>query len=53
MDISKIAKKLIKEVAHDGIISQQAVLEHADIDSEEYFEIQKILLDHNVDIIEP
>lgn len=53
MDISKIAKKLIKEVAHDGIISQQAVLEHADIDSEEYFEIQKILLDHNIDIIEP
>jgi RNA polymerase primary sigma factor len=53
MDILKIAKKLIKEVAHDGIISQKAVLEHADLDSDEYFEIQKLLLDSNIDIIEP
>jgi RNA polymerase primary sigma factor len=53
MDILKIAKKLIKEVAHDGMISQKAVLEHADLDSDEYFEIQKLLLDSNIDIIEP
>jgi RNA polymerase primary sigma factor len=53
MDISKITKKLIKEVAHDGMISQKAVLEHADLDSDEYFEIQKLLLDNNIDIIEP
>lgn len=53
MDIIKITKKLIKEVAHDGIISQQAVLDHADLDSDEYFEIQKLLLDNNIDIIEP
>ena len=53
MDIKKITNKLIKEVAHDGMISQQSVLEHADLDSDEYFEIQKLLLDHNIDIIEP
>ena len=52
MNLKKVLEKLVKKVTKEKIISQKDVLEFAELDSEEYFEIEKALLNLNVDIIE-
>ena len=52
MNLKQVLEKLVKKVTKEKIISQKDVLEFAELDSEEYFEIEKALLNLNVDIIE-
>lgn len=52
MNIKEILKKLTKIAAKEGFISQEAVLEYAPLDSDLYFEIERELLNLNIDIID-
>ena len=52
MELKSVIKKLIKAASKEGVISQETVLEYAKLDSAEYFEIEKALLNANIDIIE-
>ncbi len=52
MNIKEILKKLTKIAAKEGFISQEAVLEYAPLDSDLYFEIERELLNFNIDIID-
>jgi len=52
MELKTVIKKLIQSASKEGFISQEAVLEYAKVDSEDYFEIEKALLNANIDIIE-
>ena len=52
MNIKDILKKLTKIAAKEGFISQEAVLEYAPLDSDLYFEIERELLNLNIDIID-
>jgi RNA polymerase primary sigma factor len=52
MNIKEILKKLTKIAAKEGFISQEAVLEYALLDSDLYFEIERELLNLNIDIID-
>lgn len=52
MDLKTIIKKLIQKASKEGFISQETVLEYAKLDSADYFEIEKALLNANIDIIE-
>ena len=44
MKLKQVLEKLVKKVTKEKIISQKDVLEFAELDSEEYFEIEKALL---------
>ena len=52
MELKTVIKKLIKAASKEGVISQETVLEYAKVDSADYFEIEKALLNANIDIIE-
>ncbi|MGB0175035.1 MAG: RNA polymerase sigma factor RpoD [Acholeplasmataceae bacterium] len=52
MELKSVINKLIKAASKEGVISQETVLEYAKLDSVEYFEIEKALLNANIDIIE-
>ena len=52
MDIKDILKNLSKVAGKEGFISQEAVLNYAPLDSDLYFEIERELLNLNIDIID-
>lgn len=52
MELKTVIKKLIQSASNEGFISQETVLEYAKVDSTDYFEIEKALLNANIDIIE-
>lgn len=52
MDIKDILKNLSKTAGKEGFISQEAVLNYAPMDSDLYFEIERELLNLNIDIID-
>jgi RNA polymerase primary sigma factor len=52
MDIKDILKNLSKLAGKEGFISQEAVLNFAPLDSDLYFEIERELLNLNIDIID-
>ena len=52
MNIQDIIKNLSKIAGKEGFVSQEAVLEYAPLDSDVYFEIERELLNMNIDIID-
>jgi RNA polymerase primary sigma factor len=52
MNIESIIKNLIKKATKEGFVTQEQVVEYASLDSEMYFEIEKELLNNNIDIID-
>ena len=51
MDREKIIQQLIKKGQKEGFISQEDVMQYADLNSEDYFEIERALLNENIDIM--
>lgn len=51
MDREKIIQQLIKKGQKEGFIAQEDVMQYADLNSEDYFEIERALLNENIDIM--
>ena len=51
MDREKIIAQLIKKAGKDKFLSQEDVIQYADPNSEDYFEIERALLNEDIDII--
>ena len=53
MDLEKIVSQLVKKAGKEKFLNMEDVTAFAEVGSDEYFEIEKQLLDHNVDILQP
>lgn len=53
MDIEKIIQQLIKKAGKEKFLAQEDVIEFAPLSSETYFEIERALLNEDIDILEP
>jgi RNA polymerase primary sigma factor len=51
MDREKIIAQLIKKAGKDKFLNQDDVIQYADPNSEDYYEIEKALLNEDIDII--
>lgn len=51
MDREKIIQQLIKKGQKEGFVGQEDVMQYADLNSEDYFEIERALLNENIDIM--
>jgi RNA polymerase primary sigma factor len=53
MELEKIVNQLIKKAGKEKIVNQEDVLAFASLESEDYFEIERALLNEDIDIVEP